>query len=394
MKLRPLTLVIASLLSVHTAFAADESTAAGTGKQAAAPAQSDIAQWQSSQASVSAPQQVQQQQAQQQVQQAQQAQQQQVQQLQQQQVQQRPTTDLPAAPAQTQPQMPVQQNMTQVDPNSLEPLPPPLKQSVEPITPGQIRSVNKQLNAMSAATNYKFVTPVPRISSQTVSLSAGASIPQVRVYPNVTTIVTFSDITGHPWKLAAPPFNSSPCPQANGQGSIQGNGTLCVNYIPGSSVFSIQPVSEYATGNVSVMLTGLPIPVMINVKSMDPSANTKTVDVDYRLDLRIPKRGPDSPVYTATPEKKISLYDKQLQLFLDGIPPDEARTVKLNNAPAGTRVWQIGDDLYVRSQLQLQDEFEKTLSAIDGTHVYVLPATPVLTFSENGRARDVDVELN
>ncbi|HCX4628480.1 TPA: hypothetical protein OZS94_004664, partial [Escherichia coli] len=53
-----------------------------------------------------------------------------------------------------------------------------------------------------------------------------------------------------------------------------------------------------------------------------------------------------------------------------------------------------GDELYVRSNMQLQDEFEKTLSAIDGTHVYVLPATPVLTFSVNGQARDVEVELN
>ncbi|MGC5209502.1 DotH/IcmK family type IV secretion protein, partial [Escherichia coli] len=63
-------------------------------------------------------------------------------------------------------------------------------------------------------------------------------------------------------------------------------------------------------------------------------------------------------------------------------------------APGSTKVWQIGDELYVRSNMQLQDEFEKTLSAIDGTHVYVLPATPVLTFSVNGQARDVEVELN
>nr|WP_251122151.1 DotH/IcmK family type IV secretion protein [Escherichia coli] len=45
------------------------------------------------------------------------------------------------------------------------------------------------------------LTPIPRISSQTVSLSAGASIPQVRVFPNQATTVTFSDATGHPWVL-------------------------------------------------------------------------------------------------------------------------------------------------------------------------------------------------
>lgn len=378
MKLKPLTLIIASLFAANVAVAADEPDNAVTGQETTtAPAKktaasnNDIAQWQSAQSSMPA----QQQPAPVQPQPTPAANQ--------------PTTAIPAAPEAVQPQpqqqIPAQQNMTQVNPQTLETLPPPLAQTVQPITPGQVKTINKRLNQMSAATNYKFVTPVPRISSQTVSLSAGSSIPQIKVYPNVQTTVTFSDSTGHPWKLGAPPSNSTPC---------ESGGTLCVLYIPGSAVFTVQPVSEYANGNITVMLQGLATPVMLNVKSLDPSSDAKTIDVDYRLDLRIPKRGPDTPVYTATPETKISLYDKQLQQFLDGIPPDEAQKVKLRNAPGGTRVWQIGDDLYVRSQLQLQDEFEKTLSAIDGTHVYVLPATPVLTFSENGRARDVDVELN
>lgn len=51
--------------------------------------------------------------------------------------------------------------------------------------------------------------PPPRISSQTVSLSAGDAILQVLVFPNVTTTVTFSDITGAPWALAAEPANSN-----------------------------------------------------------------------------------------------------------------------------------------------------------------------------------------
>lgn len=78
-----------------------------------------------------------------------------------------------------------------------------------------------------------------------------------------------------------------------------------------------------------MLLKGLATPVIINVKGAEPSVKSKTVDVDYRLDLRIPKRSPDTPVYTATPEKKISLYDKQLQSVLDGIPPEDAQRLKL-----------------------------------------------------------------
>ncbi|MEY8773139.1 DotH/IcmK family type IV secretion protein [Erwinia sp. ACCC 02193] len=258
-------------------------------------------------------------------------------------------------------------------------------QQIQPLSPGQVRSARSAMEDMSAAAKTSPLTAIPRISSQTVSLSAGASIPQVRVFPNQATTVTFSDSTGHPWVLGAAPYNSSPC---------NSGGELCVGYIPGSAVFTIQPSNPYASGNVTVLLKGLATPVIINVKGAEPSVKNRTVDVDYRLDLRIPMRSPDTPVYTATPEKKISLYDKQLQSFLDGIPPEDAQRLKLTNAPGSTKVWQIGDELYVRSAMQLQDEFEKTLSAIDGTHVYVLPATPVLTFSVNGQARDVEVELN
>lgn len=372
MKLKTLTFAIAAILSVHSVFAAEQAQQPATGNNST----NDVANWQPSQASMS-------------VQPSNATAEQQQQQPQQQQ-QQQPTTAIPAAPSATvtaQPQTQTQQPATtQINRDNLDPLPAPIVNQIQPLSPGQIRTSTKMMDDSSAAARYQFVTPVPRVSSQTVSLSAGSSIPQVRVYPNVTTTVTFSDITGHPWKLGAPPVNSSPCQDKGG--------TLCVNFIPGSAVFTIQPTDRFSNGNVTVLLQGLATPVIINVKALDPSNQARTVDVDYRLDLRIPKRGPDTPVYTATPETKISLYDKQLQQFLDGIPPEDAQLVKLHNAPGGTKAWQIGDELYVRSPLQLQDEFEKTLSAIDGTHVYVLPSTPVLTFSENGRARDVDVELN
>lgn len=290
-------------------------------------------------------------------------------------------------------QTPAQQG---VDPASLEALPPPTLKKIQPFTPGQVRNMNKRFNDNEAAMNYQFITPVPRISSQTVSLSAGSSIPQVRVFPNTSTTITFSDATGHPWVLGAPPYNSSDsgCGAQSGQSQQQPVGTLCVRYIPGASVFTVQPVSEYASGNITVMLKGLPVPIIVNVVSVDPSSKAKTVDVDYRLDLRIPKRSPDTPVISATPESKISLYDKKLQQFLDGIPPEEAQKLKLHNAPSQTQAWEIGDELYLRTQLQLQDEFEKTLSSIDGTHIYVLPVTPVLTLSDNGNAREVSVDLN
>lgn len=225
------------------------------------------------------------------------------------------------------------------------------------------------------------MTPVPRISSQTVSLSAGAAIPQVRVFPNVTTTITFSDITGAPWALAAEPANSN-------------DAQMNVRYVDGAPVVYIQPITDYVAGNVTVFLKGLPTPIIINVTSQSPADTRSTVQVDYRLDLRIPKRSPDTPVRRAVASDKIGLYDKDLQAFLDGVPPEEATVVKLRNAPSSMRAWMMGDELVLRTDLELRDEFTRTLSAIDGTHVYVLPVTPELTLSEMGKSRSVYVNLN
>lgn len=286
-----------------------------------------------------------------------------------------PTTALPPAPTPTPPPT------VSMKPEEMEPLPPPLAELAEPVTPGQVQTLKKKVDGLSRATRSPLVTPVPRISSQTVSLSAGAAIPQVRVFPNVTTTVTFSDITGAPWALAAEPANSN-------------DKQMNVRYVDGAPVVYIQPIVDYVAGNVTVFLKGLPTPIIINVTSQSPADTRSTVQVDYRLDLRIPKRSPDTPVRRAVASDKIGLYDKDLQAFLDGVPPEEATVVKLRNAPPAMRAWMMGDELVLRTDLELRDEFTRTLSAIDGTHVYVLPVTPELTLSEMGKSRSVYVNLN
>ncbi|MCS6742999.1 DotH/IcmK family type IV secretion protein, partial [Acinetobacter baumannii] len=64
----------------------------------------------------------------------------------------------------------------------LPPLPDDLQSLVEPISPDEIRAIKQKLGAVESAVNEVQYSPVPKISSQTVSLSAGSAIPQVRIY--------------------------------------------------------------------------------------------------------------------------------------------------------------------------------------------------------------------
>ncbi len=75
---------------------------------------------------------------------------------------------------------------------------------------------------------------VPRISSLTVNLSPGASLPLVRTALHNVSVVTFTTSTGSPWpRCADPPYNAAP-----GHFDVQFNGNMvsvtpCAPGLPG-----------------------------------------------------------------------------------------------------------------------------------------------------------------
>ncbi|ELO2477852.1 conjugal transfer protein, partial [Escherichia coli] len=65
-----------------------------------------------------------------------------------------------------------------------------------PLTPDEIRELAKRLQATEQALAAPVTSVVPRISSLTVSLSPGASLPVLRLALNNASTVTFQDSTG------------------------------------------------------------------------------------------------------------------------------------------------------------------------------------------------------
>jgi intracellular multiplication protein IcmK len=268
------------------------------------------------------------------------------------------------------------------------PLPPPQSGAavenyaigqVAPLTREQIQSVGEAYDQTKRGRAWQAVRVVPHISGLTVNLTPGASLPVLRTAPGQTSSVTFTDSTGAPWKLAAPPFNGN-------------NRGFYAAWIPDSNILVVQALRQYDTGSITVYLAGLSVPVVLNATSGEPDNPSGTQVVDSRLDLRIPRRGPSA---RALPEgeSKIGLYDSTLQAFLDGTPPKDARRLKVSGGVPDTEVWQQGDDLFIRTRSELRDEFEQTLSSGDGTTLYRLPATPYLTFSVDGKTQSLTLNL-
>lgn len=302
-----------------------------------------------------------------------------------------PTTALPPAPAPTQPAavqpaQPVTPAPQSAGTASAPPVPMPpdaalqyAENVVAPLSPDAIKELRAGLDGVQRSTGTALVTAVPRIRSLTVKLEPGSSLPMIQVLPNYPGTVNFTDQTGAPWPIAAPPVNGNP-------------GGFQVNYLPDTPSMAIQARRAYDTGSVTVYLKGLSVPVVISMTSGEPGNPDTSQPTDSRVDLRIPQRGPAARV-AAAPRQKVGLYDNTLQAFLDGVPPKEAQRIKTQGGVPDVQAWQLGDDVYLRSRADLRDAFDSTLSSADGTHVWKMPVTPYVTFSVQGHNVPLTLEL-
>ncbi|CBJ48269.1 DotH/IcmK family type IV secretion protein [Erwinia amylovora] len=264
-------------------------------------------------------------------------------------------------------------------------LPPPTsaaydeaQASLSPLSADEIRQLRAQQAEQDRAIATPGITAVPRITAQTLSLQPGASLPLVRTAVNWPATVSFIDSTGAPWVLLGAPHSGSP--------------DINVEWMPGTSFMIITAKRDFVSTLVTVGLKGLSVPLQISVMSGEPDTAKKTWTVDARLDLRVPRRGPDAVADAPSPSR-IGLHDDVLQAFLDGVPPSGAKRLKTMGSVPDTVVWQQGDDLYIRSRADIRDEFDTTLSSADGTHLWKLPLTPRVAFSVDGRTEALSIAL-
>lgn len=293
-----------------------------------------------------------------------------------------PTAATPAAPqTSTTPQTDITAPLRQTPP----PAPPTAAQAwamsqANPLDNRQgVEMVGKVMDEASRGRAWQPADVVPRISTLTVNLSPGTSLPVLRTTTNQASTLMFTDNTGAPWPLAAPPYNGNPA-------------GFAVSFIPDSSVMTVQAKRQYDRGNVTAYLKGLAVPVIIDVNSGEAGNDTGARVIDSRLDLRIPQRGPQAKKMPAG-QSKIGLNNPTLQAFLDGVPPKEARRLKTQGALPDTQVWQMGDDLYIRSRSEIRDEFELTQASGDGTWLYKLPLAPEVAFSHAGKTVYLTIPL-
>lgn len=210
------------------------------------------------------------------------------------------------------------------------------------------------------------------ISSVIVNLQPGSVIPVMRLNVNENSSLLFTDSTGNPWpivKFAAPSKNM-----------------FVVDFHANNNPheIAIEPIKDYAYGNLKVFLAGMPTPVFVRLV-------TGQKETDVRLDARMPVRGPNATAQIdkpMAPEASSTMFS-----MLNGVVPEKAQELKVEGSDA--RAWMLEGKMYLRLTNKTtvrSPSWSGTMSSLDGTNVYELPArTPIIYAAQEGKSVELRV---
>jgi len=236
---------------------------------------------------------------------------------------------------------------------------------VSPFSPSEVRRLRSELEERERAW-YENLSKKPQpkavVSEFRLDLSPGATPPIVRVTLGQGALVTFLSADAKPWPIKeADNFNAK---------------GIRVTQLS-AHVLSVSLISPYATGSVGVILDGLASGLTFTVVPAQ-------AETDHRAEMIVPRvlalgettAGDGGVASLSVP----NFNTAELSKYLLKIPPETAKELKVEGSPDVT-AWQSAKDrMIVRTALSIVSPAAyRRHSSADGTHVYELPITPVLT---------------
>lgn len=219
--------------------------------------------------------------------------------------------------------------------------------------------------------------PKPEISTVNLDLSPGSTPPVVRISSSTGVIMDFMDASGKPWMIDHA-INMS----AN---EIDLEGKPFDPKHPQNSVFA--KAKRYGSvGNVAVFLRNLSTPVIVTLLAGQKS-------VDYRVDFRVPAYlgNSDGVQYVHGQSNR---FDNRLTSASMGITPSGCK--QSISSVDGVMAWSCGEaEQIIRTNGILLSpatlDGEK-MTGLDGTNVYLIPKSPVVSVAVGGSIKNVEIK--
>lgn len=238
----------------------------------------------------------------------------------------------------------------------------------------RIRDLNRDLYDKGRVINEGPVT-APRAANGVVvaHISPGSTSPVIRLSKNRTSTLIVTDMTGQPW------------PILNFDGLSTDDFTVkrLDAPAPDGYVLSITPKGAFVSGNLVLILKGLPTPLNIEFVSAQKNVDTTT-------EIRVQAKGPNAKFSSiALPQSA----DSALLSVLQGVAPQTAKELKVSS-PA-VQAWLAKDgSMYVRTRYKIMSPaFENVTSSPDGTYAYKMVPVPVVLYKvADGRFGEFTVD--
>ena len=240
-----------------------------------------------------------------------------------------------------------------------------------PLKPQEIRRFLQIYDTQQRAVNAPLRAPEPQVSLKTISLDPGHRPLTIKMAPGHVTTLSILDITGEPW----------PVKDMTWAGDFE-----IIEPEDDGHIIRITPMSKAATGNISMQLRGLNTPVTMTLR-------TNRNVVQYRLDIRIPRLGPQAKTPLIKGGITTTAGNRTLSRILEGVPPSKAKQLTVQGTDSRTSAYALNGMTYVRTPLTLLSPgWRESVRSADGMHVYVLDNAPVLLLSDQGRMIRANVQ--
>ncbi len=238
-----------------------------------------------------------------------------------------------------------------------------------PLTPEQIKTLHYLFDqSQKAAAASPGTPPKPTSTSLIVNMSPGSAPPLIRLSQGFVSSLVFVDATGAPWPIKAFDLGN---PKA-----------FNIHWDQKGNTLMVQALQRYKTGNLAVILKGMDTPIMV---SLMPGQRA----VDYRVDMRVPRLGPNAnPMLEGLPSKG----DPNLMNVLDGVPPEGAKALKILG-DGSCQAWLLNDHIFLRTSMAVMTPaWISTMSSPDGTHAYEIQKAPVILAMRHGKIVKLTIE--
>ena len=263
------------------------------------------------------------------------------------------------------------------------------EESLEALLPVAPKDVERFLEARDALEGATEPGPAS-MRNRTRVLEAGVRNEPtlVRLTRGYSSTLLFQDVTGAPWPvlsviLGDPGAFALTQPKV-GQVPVTGNAASkdrrAVENVH-SHIVNIVPLTNHTSSNLVLTLEGADYPIVLHL--VTESVRSKGRTSDALTVFRIGRSGPNARTLPLGPEE--SGVSDELLAFVHGIAPAGAKRLGLEPADGGIEVWEYKGMLYVRSIFQAVWPAWTASAAMEGHTLYVMPRTPSLVVSKEGK---------